>query len=142
MKFQPVFVSSHLKPWQPRGSQKLTYMTSNMSGTNEKRAESEKSVVELMIRMYCQHKEHNHELCRECSELLDYALQQLDRCKFGISKPTCRKCPVHCYRQDMRARIRTVMRWSGPRMLYYHPLTAIRHLWRESRERNVNNNEK
>lgn len=90
MKFQPDFVSSPLKPWQPRGSQKLTYMTSNMSGTNEKRVESEKSVVELMIRMYCQHKEHNHELCR--------------------------------------------MRWSGPRMLYYHPLTAIRHLWRESRE--------
>ena len=95
------------------------------------RLEEEKRVVELMVRMYCRHKEHNKELCSQCSELLDYALQRLDRCKFGPDKPTCKQCPVHCYRKDMQERIRTVMRWSGPRMLLYHPVAAVRHLWRE-----------
>ena len=97
------------------------------------RLTEEKKVVGLMIRMYCRHKEHNKELCSQCSELLDYATARLDRCKFGISKPTCKKCPVHCYRKDMRERIRAIMRWAGPRMLLYHPVTAIRHLWKEMR---------
>ena len=97
------------------------------------RLTEEKKVVGLMIRMYCRHKEHNKQLCSQCSELLSYAIGRLDRCKFGISKPTCKNCPVHCYRKEMRERIRTIMRWSGPRMLLYHPLAAIRHLWREMR---------
>ena len=97
------------------------------------RLEEEKKVVELMVRMYCRHKEHNKELCSRCSELLDYALQRLDRCKFGQDKPTCKQCPVHCYRKDMQERIRTVMRWAGPRIMLYHPVAAVRHLWREMR---------
>ena len=100
------------------------------------RLTEEKFVVELMIRMYCRHKEHNRELCGQCSGLLEYAFQRLDRCRFGAGKPTCRQCPVHCYRKDMRERIRTIMRWSGPRMLLYHPIAAIRHLVREKAYRN------
>lgn len=72
-------------------------------------------------------------LCPECSALLDYALRRLDSCRFGNGKPSCRKCPVHCYRADMRERIRTVMRWAGPRMIFHHPLAATRHLLRELR---------
>lgn len=72
-------------------------------------------------------------LCPECSTLLDYALRRLDSCRFGNGKPSCRKCPVHCYRADMRERIRTVMRWAGPRMIFHHPLAATRHLLHELR---------
>ena len=74
-------------------------------------------------------------LCPECAALLDYALRRLDSCRFGNGKPSCRKCPVHCYRADMRERIRTVMRWAGPRMIFHHPLAATRHLLRELRSR-------
>ena len=28
----------------------------------------------------------------------------------------------------MREQIRTVMRWSGPRMLFVHPVLAVRHM--------------
>lgn len=91
----------------------------------------EKKTVELMIRLYCRHKEGNRTLCRECSDLLEYSLRRLDKCKFPNNKPTCRRCPVHCYSPDMRERIRTVMRWTGPRMLLYHPVAAVRHLLRE-----------
>lgn len=68
-------------------------------------------------------------LCGECRELLEYSLARLEHCKFGNTKTKCHKCPVHCYRPDMREKIRTVMRFSGPRMLLYHPLEALRYLF-------------
>lgn len=112
------------------------------------RIADEKKVVALMIRMYCRRhcrqQGHNGKtdqinrtdtslLCPECATLLDYALRRLDSCRFGNGKPSCRKCPVHCYRADMRERIRTVMRWAGPRMIFRHPIAATRHLLRELR---------
>lgn len=95
--------------------------------------EEEKAVVEQMIRLYCRKREGHAELCPRCRELLDYAHRRLDRCRFGEDKPTCKKCPVHCYRPEMKERIREVMRWSGPRMIFHHPLAALRHLLREIR---------
>ena len=97
------------------------------------RIEEEKKVVEQMIRLYCHKKEGNGELCQNCHELLDYAHSRLDRCRYGEGKPTCKKCPVHCYRPDMKERVRAVMRWSGPRMMLYHPVAAIKHIYREMR---------
>lgn len=95
--------------------------------------EEEKKVVEQMIRLYCRKKEGNPQLCEKCRELLAYAMSRLDHCKFGENKPTCRKCPVHCYCPDMKMRIKIVMRWSGPRMIFYHPVSAIKHILREMR---------
>lgn len=93
------------------------------------RIENEKAVVEQMIRLYCRKHERHSELCSSCKELLEYAHMRLDRCRFGEKKPTCKRCPVHCYRRDMKERIKNIMRWSGPRMILYHPLAAIRHLF-------------
>ncbi len=95
------------------------------------RIEEEKRVVGQMIELYCRRKEGNRELCPRCAELLRYATERLSRCRFGDGKPTCRKCPVHCYRPDMKERIRLVMRWAGPRMMIYHPVAAVKHLLRE-----------
>lgn len=95
------------------------------------RIESEKKTVGMMIRLYCRRYEGNKELCQDCSDLLSYAKTRLDRCKFGNEKPTCKKCPIHCYKPDMREKMRAVMRWAGPRMMLYHPIEAIRHLIRE-----------
>ena len=83
------------------------------------RIEEEKRVVEQMIRLYCRKSEGHDELCPSCKELLDYAHSRLERCRYGEHKPTCKKCPVHCYRPNMKERIRIVMRWSGPRMIIY-----------------------
>ncbi len=95
------------------------------------RIKEEQQVVEQMIRLYCRKKEGNSQLCPSCMELLQYAKARLEHCKFGENKSTCRKCPVHCYRPEMKEQIRKVMRWSGPRMIWYHPVAAIRHLIRE-----------
>lgn len=93
--------------------------------------EEEQQVVEQMIRLYCRKKEGNKELCSECKELLQYATARLERCKFGENKPTCKKCPIHCYRPQMKERMCKVMRWAGPRMIWYHPIAAIKHIIRE-----------
>jgi hypothetical protein len=87
--------------------------------------------------MYCHGHAHSDRapLCTDCTRLLDYATRRLERCVFGDDKPTCARCPVHCYRADMRQQIRTVMRWAGPRMLLRHPFLAIAHMAAERRPR-------
>jgi hypothetical protein len=89
----------------------------------------EKQTIEAMIRLYCRDLHGTRgEQCADCRELLDYARARLDRCPFQENKPTCNRCPVHCYEPGMRTRIAGVMRHSGPRMLRCHPLLALRHV--------------
>jgi hypothetical protein len=70
-------------------------------------------------------------LCADCAGLLDYALFRLEKCPFQERKTTCAQCPVHCYKPDPRARMKEVMRYAGPRMLWRHPLLALWHLRQE-----------
>jgi hypothetical protein len=67
-------------------------------------------------------------LCDECAALLAYATRRLDRCVFGDNKPTCANCTVHCYSADKREDVRAVMRYAGPRMMWHHPVLALRHV--------------
>lgn len=94
--------------------------------------QSEQQTIKLMITLYCR-KRHSTEgeLCNSCKALETYALRRLEQCRYGEDKPTCAKCPRHCYRSDYKKRIRIVMRYSGPRMMIYHPLHAIRHFVKE-----------
>jgi Nitrous oxide-stimulated promoter len=96
----------------------------------------ELKTIAAMVRMYCRGHQHAHAgatLCAECTALLDYATRRLERCVFGDAKPTCANCVVHCYSDEMRERVRVVMRWAGPRMLLRHPVLGIRHLLDERR---------
>lgn len=93
----------------------------------------ELQTIEVMIKMYCRHHHGGAPLCADCTELFDYAQRRLQRCVFGDAKPACAKCVVHCYKQDMRERIRAVMRWAGPRMLLRHPILGVLHLLAERR---------
>lgn len=89
----------------------------------------EKATVEKLIRLYCEkkHKSSENPLCTECQSLLQYSNQRLENCQYGEEKPSCRKCPVHCYRPTMREEIRRVMRFSGPRLVFRAPAEWIRH---------------
>ena len=95
----------------------------------DRRLDREKETIRVMIGMYCHgHHDGADRLCRECDELLEYAYRKIDRCPFHELKPVCANCRVHCYKGDMRERVRTVMRYSGPRMLLRHPKLAILHV--------------
>lgn len=103
----------------------------------ESKRTREKRVVALMIALYCHKKHHTHgdALCPECAALRDYAFARSDRCPFMETKTFCANCRVHCYKPAMREKIREVMRFSGPRMMLYHPVLAVRHLIESKREK-------
>ena len=98
--------------------------------------EREKKLVSQMIALYCKKKHHTRSgLCPECAALEAYARQRSEKCPFMETKTFCSNCPVHCYKADMREKIRKVMAFSGPWMLLYHPVTAIRHILETTKER-------
>lgn len=107
-----------------------------MKPTVEEKRQREKQVVQEMIRLYCR-KQHGSkgDLCPDCQALLAYAQARSDRCPFMEHKTFCSNCRVHCYRPEMREKIRQVMRFSGPRMLFHHPVMALRHVIESKREK-------
>ena len=98
--------------------------------------EREKAMVSEMIALYCK-KQHGRKngLCPECAALDAYARQRSDKCPFMETKTFCSNCKVHCYQPEMRERIRAVMRFSGPRMIFYHPVVAVRHIIEMQKEK-------
>jgi hypothetical protein len=88
----------------------------------------ERRTMEAMIKIYCRsHHKSGARWCAECQGLLDYATVRLDRCRFGVAKPTCASCPVHCYQRARREQVKAVMRHAGPRMVWQHPLMSLFH---------------
>ncbi len=119
------------------------------------RLKREIQTLTVMITLYCQRHhgggKNGKDHCPECEPLLNYALARIDHCPYCRQKvkrgaenlpsgegndhpgdyqdkPPCNLCPIHCYRPEMRERIRQVMRWAGPRMIWRHPLLAWFHL--------------
>lgn len=102
----------------------------------ESKRRREKEMVSRMIALYCRKQHHSKGgLCPECAELAEYARQRSDKCPFMETKTFCSNCRVHCYKPRMREKIRAVMRFSGPRMLFSHPAAAIRHMIETRREK-------
>ena len=93
------------------------------------RIEREKVIVAHMVRLYCRRKEGNKSLCPECKALIEYAHERLSHCPSGDAKGPCRSCAHHCYRPDMREKIRTVMRYSGPRTIFFAPWETLKHMF-------------
>ncbi|MDO5675072.1 MAG: nitrous oxide-stimulated promoter family protein [bacterium] len=92
------------------------------------RMRREARTVELMINRYCRDHHAGPNPCPDCTALLDYALARLKHCPFQEGKSTCGKCPIHCYSPEKRSRIREVMRYAGPRLIWTHPWLSIMHL--------------
>ncbi len=83
-----------------------------------------------MVGLYCQahHAASGGHICPSCTEFLEYAGCRLEKCPYGQDKPTCAKCPIHCYKREPREFARTVMRYAGPRMMTRHPWLALMHV--------------
>ena len=99
------------------------------SSSASRRLDRERRTVEAMIRLYCKGRHGNPAgLCADCAALWDYVQRRLERCPFQENKPTCANCPIHCYQPALREQIHAVMRYAGPRMLWRHPILALRHM--------------
>ncbi|MBG0765596.1 MAG: nitrous oxide-stimulated promoter family protein, partial [Tissierellales bacterium] len=38
------------------------------------------------------------------------------------------KCSIHCYEKNVQKKVKEIMRYSGPRIIFYHPITSLKHL--------------
>lgn len=89
----------------------------------------EKDIVKVMIMMYSKgHNKIPFEENEELQELYKYCQMRLDKCPFRDKKRFCSKCKIHCYTQSRREQIKSVMKYSGPRMLYKHPILLLKHM--------------
>lgn len=97
----------------------------------------EKKLIPVMIKKFCKGKHRQErkalgikrgEVCAACRELTEYALFRLDKCPFKGNKKFCSFCKIHCYKPEMREKIKAVMKYSGPRMLLTHPAFAVSHV--------------
>lgn len=94
--------------------------------------EREKVIVSKMIEIYCRNKHKSEEiLCDECEDIKKYSISKVTNCRYAINKPVCKNCNTHCYNPVMRDRIVKVMRYSGPRMLFYHPMDTFYYMIRK-----------
>lgn len=107
-----------------------------MGKSVEEKREREKIVVSQMIHLYCK-KQHGtkKELCSDCAELYAYASMRSDKCPFMETKTFCSNCKVQCYKPEKKEKISRVMRFSGPRMIFYHPILAISHVIESQKEK-------
>lgn len=96
------------------------------------RLRREYRTMEAMVGIWCKDKHAaaaaRQGPCAECAEFLAYAARRLEKCPYGEAKPTCAKCPIHCYKRAQRERARDIMRYAGPRMTFRHPWLSLMHL--------------
>jgi Nitrous oxide-stimulated promoter len=87
--------------------------------------------MQVMVGIFCRGQDHacavGDDLCAGCREFLRYAERRLEKCPYGEAKPTCARCPIHCYKREPREFARQVMRYAGPRMLLRHPWLSLTH---------------
>lgn len=87
----------------------------------EDKREHEIRLVSEMIELYYRSHEGDPE------RLIEYAKKRILVCPFMEQKTFCSSCQVHCYQKEMREEIWKVMRYSGPRLIFRHPLLVFKH---------------
>lgn len=95
----------------------------------------EQKIVLQMITIYCNKKHGTKTLCPSCQALYAYATMRSDKCPLMKTKTFCSNCQIHCYTPEMREAIRKVMRFSGPKMIFHHPVMAIKHVIATQKEK-------
>lgn len=116
----------------------MTSKQQQTAGLPEKIAH-EKHTLEFMVGIYCRGNKHGQHaeagaatdgrgLCPECQELVDYSFARIDACPHIETKTFCSACETHCYKPDMRERVRKAMAYAGPRMIFHDPRGAFAHL--------------
>ena len=94
----------------------------------EQRLNRERNTIRAMFEIYCQGRHGSKaSLCPDCQSVLDYAFKRIAKCPYAENKPVCKNCVTHCYSKEMQARVREIMRFSGPRMPLRHPLLTLGH---------------
>ena len=92
----------------------------------ERKLCEEYEIVCEMIDLY--HRKNDRFSDGDISDLKAYVKSKLYSCPHGSNKPFCSYCKIHCYEPVRRDQIREIMRFSGPRFIFYRPGKSIKHL--------------
>ena len=95
-----------------------------------KKRRQKNAIAFEMIKYYCRKNHKARELCSECAALAEYSKKRTDHCPFVGTSTYCSGCKIKCYSDKMRSKIKNVMRYSGPRMVFSHPLLVLGHLFK------------
>lgn len=108
----------------------------SLNASDIKKIKQDERTVMAMARIYCRGHQHICEpgklLCVDCKQTIEYANERTRRCP-QKRKGTCDTCTIQCYKPAMREKIRAIMAYSGPRMMFHHPLMALQHLNRKKK---------
>ncbi|MCL2807354.1 MAG: nitrous oxide-stimulated promoter family protein [Coriobacteriia bacterium] len=118
-------------------------MSLGSKATTQKRRRREKRTISQMIVIYCKGVHINSGrteeahcgrlLCPECALLDSYAVDRTEQCRQMGAKTLCENCESFCYDPIKRQAVREVMRYAGPRMIFCHPIAALKHLLNKRR---------
>jgi hypothetical protein len=84
----------------------------NIFMKKEKQIRKDQKILRRFIGVYCRENHRAEGLCPDCAALLVYALKRNEKCPLD-PKPKCKDCHIHCYKADMRAKMKEVMKFSG-----------------------------
>lgn len=70
------------------------------------------SILENFFAVYCRKNHNSPELCKDCSKLLDYAIDRIKKCPQS-PKPKCKDCKIHCFADPQRQQIKKIMKFAG-----------------------------
>lgn len=97
----------------------------------------EKSTIEKIAGIYCSNKHGvTGVLCYDCSKLLADTIHLVNKCPYS-PKPACGACKTNCFSVEHKRKMNQVMKYSGARMLFRHPILTINHLWKLGLPKNL-----
>ncbi len=110
--------------------QETTEASTDLAKSDSVRLGREFLTMRRMVEIHCadRHWMPRGRACADCSEFLVYVQRRLEKCPYGDDKPTCAKCPIHCYKPARREMARQIMRYAGPRMPLRHPWLSLLHV--------------
>jgi hypothetical protein len=91
---------------------------------HDRKASGEVPVPELLQ----SGKKRQMTLCRECAGLLEHGMKKRALCPLD-PKPACKNCRIHCYTPEYRQKIRTIMAYSGRKMILRGRLDYLWHYY-------------
>lgn len=104
-----------------------------------KLSERDRATLEAIGSIYC--RRHHRDivkdgtgLCASCREAVEATLERAQSCPNG-HRDNCQDCSVKCQRGEGQQRIREIMRYAAPRMLFRHPLMTFVYLRKRLRSR-------
>lgn len=90
----------------------------------------EKETIRKMFGIYCQSKHDTapgKKLCPKCTALLATIMLKMSRCPYGITKPICEKCQIHCFGKQQTKEFLEIMKGAQTKMFFRHPIMTLRH---------------